>query len=127
MKRKGLYKTLFLVICVLLVIGVSSDVYAATDVFTKLSTKTRDFAKGLRNLAYCISGFGVIMFTFLAICGKINFKHLGYIFMCLFFLSGVGALITYVSDYKGEDGNLTFNDTYTKALSSEGTIRNSSL
>jgi hypothetical protein len=127
MTRKGLYKTLFLMICLFLVIGISSDAYAATDVFTKLSTKTRDFAKGLRYLAYSISGFGIIMFTFMAIGGKINFKHLGYIFMCLFFLSGVGALITYVSGYTGEGGNLTFNDTYEEAASSEGTLKHSSL
>jgi hypothetical protein len=126
MTRKGLYKTLFLMICLFLVIGISSDAYAA-DVFTKLSTKTRDFAKGLRYLAYSISGFGIIMFTFMAIGGKINFKHLGYIFMCLFFLSGVGALITYVSDYSGEDSNLAFNDTYKDALSAEGNLRHSSL
>lgn len=99
------------------------DASASSAVFGALATKTGQFAEGLRKLAYVISGFGIIMFTFLAICGKINFKHLGYIMISLFFLSGMGALITYV---KGGNTELTysFHDTYIQALSpSAGRIR----
>lgn len=67
-------------------------------IFNTLADSTTDFAVGLRNLAYVISGFGIIMFTFLAICGKINFKHLGYIVLCLFMLSAVGSMIVYITD-----------------------------
>lgn len=66
-------------------------------VFAIFSGRTVDFAAGLQQIAFCLAGFGIIMFTFLAICGKINFKHLGYIMICLFFLSGTGLLISYVS------------------------------
>lgn len=97
-------------------------------VFHGIAERTGVFAEGLRKLAYVISGFGIVMFTFLAICGKINFKHLGYIFISLFFLSGMGALITYV---KGGNTTLVykFDDTYIQAGRSVGELstRNSSL
>jgi len=71
---------------------------ANANIFGTLSTRAGVFAIGLRNLAYVLSGFGLIMFTFLAISGKINFKHLGYITLSLFMVSAVGALIDYVTD-----------------------------
>ena len=87
---------------------------AAADIFDTLSLKTTDFAKGLRNIAYVISGFGIIMFTFLAISGKINFKHLGYISMSLFILAAMGAFIDYTT--QGTDSptalSAKFGDTY---------------
>lgn len=68
--------------------------------FKTLSSKTVTFAKGLQEVAFVLGGFGVVMFTFLAICGKINFKHLGYIMICLFFLSGTGLMISYLTGGK---------------------------
>ena len=77
--------------------------------------KTATFASQLRVFAYAISCFGIVMFTFLAISGKINFKHLGYIFISLFMLSATGAVIDYFS---GSHANLKseFNDTYMNAV-----------
>jgi hypothetical protein len=69
---------------------------AQADVFGKFSTRALNFAVGLRGFAFVLSGFGIIMFTWMAIFGKINFKHLGYIYICLFMLSGVGLLINYI-------------------------------
>lgn len=65
------------------------------DIFQFLADRAINFTIGLRNVAFCLAGFGIIMFTFLAISGKINFKHLGYIFISLFMLSGVGLFISY--------------------------------
>ena len=65
------------------------------NIFDFFSGRARDFAIGLQNIAFCLGGFGIVMFTFLAICGKINFKHLGYIFISLFLLSGTGLFISY--------------------------------
>lgn len=118
-------KTTFVILCFAVLVFMCNDASAA--VFSELAKKTGVFAEGLRKLAYVISGFGIIMFTFLAICGKINFKHLGYIFISLFFLSGMGALITYA---KGGNTELVykFNDTYIAAGTSVGKLnRNSSL
>ena len=90
---------------------------AKADIFDSLSTKTSKFAVGLRNIAYVISGFGIIMFTFLAISGKINFKHLGYISISLFILSAVGAFIDYVTHGSGAPSDLVsvFGDNYKDA------------
>ena len=98
-----------------LVLSFIFSLEAKADIFDTLSDKTITFAVGLRNLAYVISSFGIIMFTFLAICGKINFKHLSYIAISLFFMSGVGSLIDYVTD---DDMSLTteFRDTYQGAV-----------
>lgn len=89
-------------------------------VFDTLAERTGSFAQGFRNLAMVLSGFGIIMFTFLAICGKINFKHLGYIFISLFFLSGVGALIVYIADVPENLVFINRFDTVDQAVTSEG-------
>ncbi len=71
--------------------------------FGKLSGSATTFAIGLQQVAFVLGGFGVVMFTFLAICGKINFKHLGYIMICLFFLSGTGLMISYLTGGKANN------------------------
>jgi hypothetical protein len=89
----------------------------AASLFDTLADKTSSFAKGLRNIAYVISGFGIIMFTFLAISGKINFKHLGYISISLFILSAMGAFIDYITKDSEAPSSLSseFGDTYKNA------------
>ncbi len=110
-------RSMFLCIaCIIAVLMISSDAMAA-GVFAELRTRTISFASQLRNLAYAISCFGIVMFTFLAISGKINFKHLGYIFISLFMLSATGAIIDY---FTGSHANLAaeynLNDTYMKTV-----------
>lgn len=103
------------IICVALVLLVSNDAMAE-NVFDALKKKTVSFASQLRVFAYAISCFGIVMFTFLAISGKINFKHLGYIFISLFMLSATGAIIDY---FTGSHANLKteFSDTYMDTVS----------
>lgn len=85
------------VLCLVFVTCFAADSYAEITIFKTFAERTTKFAIGLRGLAFAISGFGIVMFTFLAICGKINFKHLGYIMISLFFLSGVGLMISYMT------------------------------
>ena len=94
---------------------------ASGDIFGTLSLRTITAARGLQQVAFAFGGFGVIMFTFLAICGKINFKHLGYIFICMFMLSGAGWIISYMTG-GAADGNLGSLKGYAKPASftSEG-------
>jgi len=108
----------------------------ADDVFSTFAGRATTFAKGFQNLAFCMAGFGIIMFTWLAICGKINFKHLGYIIICLFFLSGTGLLITYISGSTSHGLNgyakpTTFvngaHDTFQNAVPDEPSSHNSSI
>ena len=96
--------------------------YATSEIaiFNTLADDTTSFAVKFRNFAYVISGFGIIMFTFLAIGGKINFKHLGYIVICLFMLSAVGSIIAYITNGGSEreiklEGASAFGTQYTKA------------
>lgn len=132
-------KFILALVCLIITLLVCDDANASTwgtllgsgssdkTVFSGMAEKTTAFAVGLRTFAYAISGFGIIMFTFLAICGKINFKHLGYIVMSLFFLSGVGAMIDYTTNQKKL--SYEFKDTYVAAGKSVGemTVRHSSL
>lgn len=125
--KTGINKIFLSAFCLVMLLLASSNAEAA--VFSDIADKTTQFAKGLRTLAYVISGFGIIMFTFMAIFGKISFRHLGYIVISLFFLSGMGALIDYTTNQKGLYYG-KFNDTYIKAGTSTGkfsTGRNSSL
>lgn len=122
-------KKLFAINCLVLLFTLitCNPAYADGAVFQGLSDYATNFAVGFKYFAYVLSGFGIIMFTFLAIFGKINFKHLGYIVLCLFFLSGVGALIDYILDADGKYviGNQTykFNDTYTRAVCKSSVCR----
>ena len=65
------------------------------DVFEQITCKTLGFLSDLRLLAYIISGFGMIVFTFGAIFNKINWKHFSYIAIGLFLLSVMGSFIEY--------------------------------
>ena len=87
-------------------------------IFDTLAEKTGGFAQKFRRLAMVMGAFGIVMFTFMAICGKINFKHLGYIVICLFFVAGTASLISYIA----EDPELPTSfdagtDTYQRASS----------
>ena len=73
-----------------------SDAYAgaAGDIFDKLAMKAGVVGSGLRRSGFAIAGLGMIMFTFLAIFNKIQWKHLAYIMFSTAVLSGMIALIT---------------------------------
>ncbi len=111
--KKGI---LFCFVCILVLFLMSGETMAAeVTVLETIRAKTASFARQLRIFAYAISCFGIVMFTFLAISGKINFKHLGYIFISLFMLSATGAIIDY---FTGSHARLEteFNDTYMRAV-----------
>lgn len=71
---------------------------ADTAVFDKLSNKGYFIANGLIKNGYIIAGVALIAFSFAAVFGKIQWKTLGYIMMCCFFLSALTAIATYVTD-----------------------------
>ena len=78
-------------VCAVSVVSFCGEAEAASGVFETLRQKTATFASQLRVFAYAISCFGIVMFTFLAISGKINFKHLGYIFYQFVYVIGNGS------------------------------------
>ncbi len=67
------------------------------DIFDQITCKVLGFLSDLRVLAYVISGFGMIVFTYGAIFNKINWKHFSYIAIGLFLLSVMGSFIQYFS------------------------------
>lgn len=106
---------LFVVLLLASTICLCDNVWATPpNVLLTLGGRTETFARQLRSFAFIISGFGIIMFTWAAIFGKINFRHLGYIMISLFFLSGVGLLISYMT---GGDSNVqTFTNLYSDSM-----------
>ena len=85
-------------VCAVSVVSFCGEAEAASGVFETLRQKTATFASQLRVFAYAISCFGIVMFTFLAISGKINGTGrlvktvLGQIF-CLFNLKRYAELL----------------------------------
>lgn len=104
-----------LLFCVL----IAPDVYAGADsIFKNMAESIGSFATGFRKIAIVMGAFALVMFSFMAISGKINFKHLGYIALSLFFLGGVATFIS--SDaLNGAELPSSFNtgnDTYQAAV-----------
>lgn len=69
-------------------------------VFKQISCKALRFLIDLRIIAYIISGFGMIAFTYAAIFNKISWKHFSQIGIGLFILSMMGQFIEYFSGDK---------------------------
>ena len=106
---------LFIAFFAVLTFGCAGDAFAEIpNVLKTLGGRTGTFARQLRSFAFIISGFGIIMFTWAAIFGKINFRHLGYIMISLFFLSGVGLFISYITggDARREEFKFAFGELY---------------
>ena len=74
---------------------------AARDVFSKLTCKATHFLSDVRTLVYVIGGFGLVAFTFKAIFGKMDFKHLGQLGLSLFLLS---MMVPFISYFTGDGG-----------------------
>jgi len=108
--------TLFVVLLLAFTMCLCDSVWAASppNVLLTLGGRTETFARQLRSFAFIISGFGIIMFTWAAVFGKINFRHLGYIMISLFFLSGVGLFISYITG--GDSNVITFTNLYDDSL-----------
>ena len=91
------YLPLFLLIAVLFL---ANDAYAqvtvsgGSDIYDKLAIKAGFVGNGLRRSGFIIAGLGMIVFTFMAIFNKLQWKHLAYIMFSTAVLSGMIALIT---------------------------------
>ena len=83
-----------------LTLAIINDAWA-DDIFDKLAMKAGVVGTGLRKSGFIIAGLGLIMFTFLAIFNKIQWKHLAYIMFSTAVLSGMIALIAEVRGSKG--------------------------
>lgn len=64
----------------------------------------------VRRIVYVIAGFGLIMFTTLAIFNKISFKHLAYIMIGLSLLAVMMPFINYFAGVNLEDTEFSYGN-----------------
>lgn len=113
-------KFLFLI----LLVGIAllpSGAFAADNIFQIISKKMISTVIDIRRIVYVIAGFGLIMFTTLAIFNKISFKHLAYIMIGLSLLAVMMPFINYFSganltDSQFSYGNFIGNDSSSAAI-----------
>ena len=105
---RGSFKIILLVFLVTMFMPTIS--FAAGDVFDTIQAKMISTVKDVRKIVYIIAGFGLVMFSFLAIFNKISFKHLSYIMISLTLLALMMPFIEYFSGYKMEDNELNYDN-----------------
>ncbi len=93
-----------LLLSLLMVVVLPSMAFADGDIFQIIQAKMVSTVRDVRKIVYVIAGFGLVMFSVLAIFNKISFKHLAYIMISLSLL----ALMTPFINYFG--GELEEND-----------------
>lgn len=86
------------------------EAFAAGDIFTIISNKMVSTVLDVRKIVYVVAGFGLVMFSVLAIFNKISFKHLSYIMIGLFLLSVMMPFINYFSGANLQDSSYTYDD-----------------
>ena len=86
------------------------EAFAAGDIFTIISNKMVSTVLDVRKIVYVVAGFGLVMFSVLAIFNKISFKHLSYIMIGLFLLSVMMPFINYFSGANLRDSSYTYDD-----------------
>ena len=107
-KIKSFSKVAFLAFLVIALMPAVS--YAAADVFDTIQAKMINTVKDIRKIVYVIAGFGLVMFSVLAIFNKISFKHPSYIMISLTILALMMPFIEYFSGYKIEDKELNYDN-----------------
>ena len=111
MKKCSLRKIDLVLLTVLVTLVMMPSVsFAAGDVFDTIQAKMISTVKDIRKIAYVIAGFGLVMFSFLAIFNKISFKHLGYIMISLSLLALMMPFINYFSGASIQDNELNYDD-----------------
>ena len=107
---KSFSKVAFLAFLVIVLMPAVSYAAANGDVFDTIQAKMISTVKDVRKIVYVIAGFGLVMFSVLAIFNKISFKHLSYIMISLIILALMMPFIEYFSGYKIEDNELNYDN-----------------
>lgn len=81
---------------------------AHADIFDSLAGKAKFLGSGLKSSGFIIAGLGMIVFTFMAIFNKLQWKHLAYIMFSTALLSAMVGVISFVSGGKSS-ASLSFN------------------
>lgn len=107
MKHQFKYLFLTLLLGVLLL---PASAMAADNIFQVISQKMMTTVIDVRRIVYVIAGFGLIMFTTLAIFNKISFKHLAYIMIGLSLLAVMMPFINYFAGVNLEDTEFSYGN-----------------
>lgn len=107
MKHQFKYLFLTLLLGVLLL---PASAMAADNIFQVISQKMMTTVIDVRRIVYVIAGFGLIMFTTLAIFNKISFKHLAYIMIGLSLLAVMMPFINYFAGVNLEDTQFSYGN-----------------
>lgn len=103
--------TKFLFLVLLLGVAVLPEsAFAADNIFQVISKKMISTVIDVRRIVYVIAGFGLIMFTTLAIFNKISFKHLAYIMIGLSLLAVMMPFINYFSGANLQDSEYSYGN-----------------
>lgn len=107
MKHQFKYLFLTLLLGMLLL---PASAMAADNIFQEISRKMMTTVIDVRRIVYVIAGFGLIMFTTLAIFNKISFKHLAYIMIGLSLLAVMMPFINYFAGVNLEDTQFSYGN-----------------
>ena len=116
---KHQFKYLFLII-LLGVLLLPASAMAAENIFRVISQKMMTTVIDVRRIVYVIAGFGLIMFTTLAIFNKISFKHLAYIMIGLSLLAVMMPFINYFAGVNLEDSQFSYGNFINGGTSIKG-------
>ena len=101
-----------------------SDAFAIGDeIFDSLAKKAKIVGDGLGQTGFFIAGFGLIVFSFMALFNKISWKTLAYIMLSTFILSVMTMIIDFVSD-GAPSQNLSYSSSGTAATTAQGNVKN---
>lgn len=113
----------FFIFSILMLVGMTTDAFAGeeTEIFDELADRAATIGMGLRDSGYLIAGFGLIVFSFMAIFNKISWKNLAYIMLSCFVLSIMFAAVNYIAEGGGGDlPSLKYDTQKTSGSSGKG-------
>ena len=87
-----------------------ADAAYAANVFETISQRAASALTSIKQLVFILAGFGLISFAFMAIFGKISWKHFANIAIGLFLVASMGLFIQYFVTKDGTSYQLAYGN-----------------
>ncbi len=104
-----LFKLSFLMSLTAFLLLTASPAYAA-NVFETITGRAVGVLTGVKQLVFVLAGFGIIAFAFMAIFGKLSWKHFAHIAIGLFLVASMGLFIQYFVTKDGTSYKLSYGN-----------------
>ncbi len=104
-----LFKLSFLMSLTAFLLLAASPAYAA-NVFETITGRAVGVLTGVKQLVFVLAGFGIIAFAFMAIFGKLSWKHFAHIAIGLFLVASMGLFIQYFVTKDGTSYKLSYGN-----------------